>query len=330
MRSKLQKLLNKLDGKNEATLKVIADFDISVKTLRDKLEADITTATLEEVKTQIAKLRKTINLYPLLEEVKNLQTNFKENALTTLKEMEDKADELRTEIKQRDAVLNTKIDNVLKETEIIKNQFGIVAKIDRRVLDITDKLSTFADKKEVEKKIAKLEDKDNTEELKDYTDETRIELLGKIAEKGGGNMNRNISVGGNASVLSKYGDMNLIAGTNVTLSYTNNNTTRNLDLTIAATGGSGTVRSIVSTAVSSTVGAVAGTDYVTVCTAGVNVTLPTAVSNTNLYTIKNVAASSVLVSTTGGQTIDTDTELILATQFTAVDLISDSVNWNIT
>ena len=52
-RTKLQNILNKLDGKNEATAKVIADFDASVKALRDKLDTDITAATLDEVNKKI-------------------------------------------------------------------------------------------------------------------------------------------------------------------------------------------------------------------------------------------------------------------------------------
>jgi hypothetical protein len=147
---------------------------------------------------------------------------------------------------------------------------------------------------------------------------------------GGGQANRNISVGGNSSTLSKYTDINIKPGNNVTLTYSNNDTTKNLDLTIAATGGSGITRTIETTAVSSTVGAVASIDYVVLCTAGVQITLPTAVANNNLYTVKNVGASSVLIATTGGQTIDGDTTLIMPVQYTSVDIISDSANWGLT
>lgn len=154
-------------------------------------------------------------------------------------------------------------------------------------------------------------------------------VLSRIS--GGGNANRNIAVGGNTSVLSKYTDINIKPGSNVTLSYSNNETTKYLDLTISATGGSGTTRSINSISTSQTAGDTAGTDYVYVCSAGLNLTLPTAASNTNLYTIKNIAASSVLVSTTGGETIDGDTSLILNTQYTAVDLVNNGAdNWSIT
>lgn len=154
--------------------------------------------------------------------------------------------------------------------------------------------------------------------------------VSRYAGHGGGNANRNIAVGGNGSVLSMFTDINLKAGSNVTLAYSNNANTKYLDLTISATGDGGIVRSVNSISTSQTAGAIAGTDYVYVATVGVAVTLPTAVGNANLYTIKNVVASSVLVATTGGQTIDTSPNLVLATQFTAVELISDGANWNIT
>lgn len=149
---------------------------------------------------------------------------------------------------------------------------------------------------------------------------------------GGGNMNRNIVIGGNSSVLSRYTDINLKAGPNVTLSYQNNDTTKRVDITIAATGGGGggTVRSVNSISTSQTAGAASGTDYVYICTAGVQLTLPDATANTNLYTVKNTSSSSVLVSTTSAQTIDTQSNVILPLQYTSIDLISDSSNWDIT
>lgn len=147
----------------------------------------------------------------------------------------------------------------------------------------------------------------------------------------GGNMNRNIAVGGNQSVLGRYTDLNLKPGSNVTISYTPNDSTKYTDVTIAATGGGGTSRSVNSISTSQTAADTASTDFVYICGAGIQLTLPTGVGNNNLYTIKNTATSSILIGTTGGETVDSQTTLILATQYTAVDLISDGVsNWNIT
>ena len=338
-RTKLQKILNKLDGKSEATFKVIADFDASVKVMRDKLEQDIIPiATLNEIRTEVSNLRKKIDINPLLEATETLKNQFKQNALDTLKEIEDRTAELRKVIDEGNRNMEEKTDTIAKNVATINEKVEKVSgetstqikQVITKVEEVSGKLLTFADKKDIDEKIRKLEEKDNTEELKDYTDKTRAELMNLLAQKGGGNMNRNIAVGGNTSVLSKFTDLNIRPGTNVTLTYTNNNTTKYTDLTIAATGGAGTSRSISTVAVSSVIADTAATDIVVIASAGIQLTLPTAVGNTNLYTLKNIAASSIFVGTTGGQTIDSDTNLILATQYTAVDLISDNANWHIT
>jgi hypothetical protein len=59
-----------------------------------------------------------------------------------------------------------------------------------------------------------------------------------------------------------------------------------------------------------------------------SVTLPTAVSNTNQYTLKNIHALEPLpVATTSSQTIDGSASLSLASGAAAVRLISDGSNW---
>jgi hypothetical protein len=172
---------------------------------------------------------------------------------------------------------------------------------------------------------------DSIDDLDKKIAKVRTDLLSAISTKiGGGNANRNILVASNPSVLGRYTDLNLIPGSNVTLSYTNNDNLKTTDLTIAATGGGGAARSISTVSVSSVIGALASTDYVIIASAGIELTMPTAVSNTNLYTIKNTSASSVLLTPDGSETIDTQSDLILATQYTAVDLISDNANWQIT
>ena len=173
----------------------------------------------------------------------------------------------------------------------------------------------------------------DVEALKEDTDKKIIkvkrELLSRMS--GGGQANRNILIGGNSSTLSRYTDINFKAGANVSLSYLNNDNLKTTDITIAGTGGGGGItRSINTLSVSSVLAEVSSTDYVFVASQGILVTLPTAVGNENLYTVKNIAASSVMVATTGGETIDGDPNIILGTQYTSVDLISDNANWHIT
>lgn len=146
----------------------------------------------------------------------------------------------------------------------------------------------------------------------------------------GGAINRQMFIGG-ADPLKTYTDMNLKAGSNVTITYANNNTTKKVDVTFASSGGGGgSTRSINSVAINTAAGSTAGTDYVYLVTGTTTITMPTAVGNTNLYTIKNVGTGVVTIATTSAQTIDGATTIVMPVQYTAVDLISDTANWNVT
>ncbi len=161
-------------------------------------------------------------------------------------------------------------------------------------------------------------------------EQLKKDTLRRFQQLGGGSMNRQIYIS-SANPLTKYTDVNLKPGAGTTITYANNDTTKQVDITITGGGaGSGITRSIATTTVSSTVGAVAITDYVVLANGGVQITLPTAVGNTNLYTVKNVGSSSVLVATTSAQTIDGSANLIMPVQYTSVDLISNNSNWDLT
>lgn len=171
--------------------------------------------------------------------------------------------------------------------------------------------------------------------LEQVLDELRPEVASRLLRSipEGKSMNRNISIGGNSSVLSKYTDINLKAGANVALTYANNPTTHNVDVTISATGGGGggISRSINSISTSQPAGSTPATDYVYLCTGTLTLTMPDATAgNTNLYTVKNVGTGVVTVNTTSAQTIDGSPTAILPLQYTSIDLESDTANWNIT
>jgi hypothetical protein len=93
-------------------------------------------------------------------------------------------------------------------------------------------------------------------------------------------------------------------------------------------GGGGITRSINNVSGTTSAGATASTDYVYNATSGTfTITLPTAVSNTNMYIIKNSGTGIVTVATTSAQTIDGVTTQVIPTQYSSISMVSDGSNW---
>lgn len=99
---------------------------------------------------------------------------------------------------------------------------------------------------------------------------------------------------------------------------------------VTAAGGSGITRVTSIITANTTAGSAASTDYVLFANAGMTVTLPTAVGNNNLYTVKVMANTSVLVAAAAGQDIDGAATATLPGQYTAVDLRSNGSVWGVT
>jgi len=93
-------------------------------------------------------------------------------------------------------------------------------------------------------------------------------------------------------------------------------------------GGSGITRSVNNISTTTSAGSTASTDYVYNVTSGTfTLTMPTAASNTNRYTIKQSGTGVLTIDTTSSQTIDGSTTYTMSKQYQAIDLISDGTNW---
>jgi len=97
----------------------------------------------------------------------------------------------------------------------------------------------------------------------------------------------------------------------------------------ASGGDSGIVRSIFSISTNTTAGAVANTDYVYNITGTTILTLPTAVGNTNKYTIKNAGVGVITILFTSGQNAD-DSTIITLNPGVSLPFVSTNTNWIIT
>jgi hypothetical protein len=100
-------------------------------------------------------------------------------------------------------------------------------------------------------------------------------------------------------------------------------------------GGGGIIRSVNNISTNTTAGASSAVDYVYICTSTFTLTLPTAVGNTNTYTIKNIGTGTITVGTTSSQTIDGELTWIIPTNVSNIlngkvmVVVSNGTNWQI-
>jgi hypothetical protein len=100
-----------------------------------------------------------------------------------------------------------------------------------------------------------------------------------------------------------------------------------IETTLSPNGQTGIVRVVESRAgVTATLGSASMTDYVENCTATNTLTLPTAVGNTNKYTV-TVVSGSTTINTTSSQTINGSSSIVMSTPYLSLDFISNGSNW---
>ena len=150
----------------------------------------------------------------------------------------------------------------------------------------------------------------------------------RVRQKGGGGGTSNVSGGGHTvqdegTTSAQRTKLNFVgAGVTVTDDAINDATV----VTIPLGSGSGISRSVVVTAGNTTLGDTASTDYVCLVAGAHTVTLPTAVANTNKYTVKNTHSAAITIDTTSLETIDGATSIQIAPE-DSVDIISSGSNW---
>lgn len=90
----------------------------------------------------------------------------------------------------------------------------------------------------------------------------------------------------------------------------------------------GITRSILPISGATTGAAIPSVDYVYICTGTFPYIQPTAVGNTNRYTIKNKGVGTITMTFTAGQNADGST-IITFNPGLSLDFISDGTDWNI-
>ena len=221
---------------------------------------------VQELKEQIESIFNSIGV--LKEELKENKDNISGELNEKLFVLKSTLTEYKSASLERLGGISQEISNLKKEIQAISQRKVEIPDFERQLTDVEGELgNAISDwKLETEDKVEEIltETKKTISDLEEAIKKLRADTMSAMSGRvvGGGNMNRNILVGNNPSTLGRYTDLNILAGSNVTLSYTNNDNLKTTNLTIAATGGSGTNRNISTVNVSSVIASVNSTDYV--------------------------------------------------------------------
>lgn len=325
-------------------------FDESISAVKSSLKKKIQAQTLDDVNAQLEKFRRKIDLQPLQDALAVLEQSFSARTETLTRTLEEKFSELESVLSTKSSsqeateslfTLTTEISDLKTQLSGLETKRkSDVTELGRQITEVvalnkkTDRVASDILKSlDVIRETADLTEEENKEEVKvlrDSMEAFRREFMSRLNNLGGGSMNRQMFIGG-VDPLTKFTDVNLKAGAGTTITYTNNNVTQKVDITITATGsGAGITRLITSISSDTTAGATASIDYVYLVSGTTTLTLPTAATNTNLYTVKNVGVGIVTIAPFGLETIDGETSIIMPVQYTSVDIISDNTTWKIT
>ena len=150
----------------------------------------------------------------------------------------------------------------------------------------------------------------------------RVDIVASILIATGG--------GGSLTVKEADGTPNVASVTTIVVSNGTLTDDGGGQITVTTGGGGGGITRTTSiVTATTTLPAAASTDYVFFCAAGIQILMPTAISNTDLYTIKNTSTSSVLVVASVGQAIDGSNTALMPTENESLTFISNNSVWGV-
>lgn len=212
------------------------------------------------------------DIKPLISMMGKIKKHFDAKNESMSSEMSDKFEDIRNFITETEEKLSASSQkesaSLLKELRSVKEELGStsadlentkgisgielktlkegLSSVEKEVTQIMSVLGDDLEKREmsqgsvtqelstIKTKLTSLE-KELESKLKE-TNKDFIDRVSRIESSiGGGSMNRQIKVGG-VDVLKSYTDINLIGGTGVTITSTNDNTDKNRDITFTASG----------------------------------------------------------------------------------------------
>jgi outer membrane murein-binding lipoprotein Lpp len=351
-KQKLQQLLERVrDIEDALPLRETEEYSQKlISDMAEKMRGDASVQYLEKIHQKLGTFKKDFDLTPLADEITALQKEIASLSAEIEKHERDTKD-LASSLKQEIETILQKITEV--ENMPLPEVDTLSAKVDRMergmdnsqfAVQTNEKLSSVNQRIDAltkDTRIASLVESVGKQfdahnlaafNLAQEINVLRQDMLERLSVSRGGSAHRQINI--NSSVMStRYTDINFTEGGNIGWSATNDDTNKRVNIRasvlIGGGGGSGITRFASIISVSSTFGATALTDYVAFANVGIRTTLPTAIGNSNLYTIKNTSTSSVLVATTEGQTIDGSDTALMSVENESLSFMSNGSVWGV-
>ncbi len=250
---KLQRVLDKLTTPKERALGGFDEFEKAVGDLRGKMQEEIVTATLGEVDASLNKLKKNLNLEPLIEGVRQVETNFKKeigNWSGKTSELMGMVNRLNSSIavltndssKQFNR-LDSELNNFRQEDKIAKGDNIVssdnlkgelkqdIDSLKTRLLGLIKAQEDLISKSREELSGSLNKNKVDIDKELDTLGKKIDQLRNSMLSQGGGAMNRQILVNG-VDVLNRYTDINLTGD----ITTENDNTLRRVNIALAGSG----------------------------------------------------------------------------------------------
>lgn len=244
---KLQKILSNLSNLDSGLPEAFKSIEKEMQRVANKLREEAEIKTVENAKKRITELKEEIKMAveTLLNSFDDLRKKLEENEKSLVNVLENKLAvlnssmlESKTANSERAKILANEISNLrieikeLSEHKIKMPDFA--SEIKKVELELNGMLANLKEESggflkeqtnDFQKKIDKIND--DIIELRKKT----MSMLSSF--RGGGNANRNIAVNGNTSVLSRYTDINIIAGSIMGIATANDDIVKQLNLTIS-------------------------------------------------------------------------------------------------
>lgn len=245
-RDKLKTALVGLSNHNSGLGEAFKSVENEMKRVAEKIRQEAEIRTVEGTKKEMKALRQDIEsaFSALIESFDKLKSELGQNEQNLNKTLTLRLDSLRTMLVESKTSYGGKYNILSGEIENIKNDIKDLSGRKIQIPDFSKQINKL--ESDFEKEILRVEsnfEKEDTTIFQNQIDrltkdlsEIRTRTLSALSH--GGQANRNMLVNGNSSTLSRYTDLNIKAGANVTLSYTNNDNLKTTDLTIASGAGS--------------------------------------------------------------------------------------------